>query len=179
MADKKKVKNLTQFKFKKFEWLIQISLLALFLYLIARYLFLTNTGAFKEVFSGRYFYNKSGRRWPGREFSERVKNIQYRGLFYLVLLRLSPFLPFGLLNLSLGYSKTPLSVYLMSTFVGVFLDVVLFNKIGASIRDLKETSFDDYFLITSFFIILFLFVLLISSKKMGQLVINTSHKNES
>lgn len=239
------MKNTIIEKTKKFDWLLQISLLILLLYFIYIYAFSTNTSVFKEnflqqisriesfhslypytaialilsahlvvsffgipacsliniasgyllgfwsgsffiyiitmfsavlgYFSGRYFYNKIGRKSFWRELPEAIKNIEYRGIIYLILLRLSPILPFGLLNLSMGYSKIPFRAYFLSTFTGVFFDVVLLNKIGASIRDLKETTLDDYFLITGTFVIL-LFILLIFSKKIGQLA-NQSTEN--
>lgn len=235
---KKKILN----NFKKLEWLFQIGLLILFLYLISYFAFSTNTETYKSTFlrqvgqidniygnnpvlttalilaahlvvsffsipacafiniaagylmgfwqgagliytitmlsavlgyfTGRTIYSKNANRWLWREIPESFKNIRNRGIIYLVLLRLSPFLPFGLLNLSLGYSKIPFSAYFASTFVGIFFDVVLLNRIGASFRDLKNTSLDDYFAITGFFIILFMFVLLMLSKKVGRFAFN-------
>lgn len=228
-----KTKILTNLK--KFEWLIQIGLFLLFLYLIAIFTFSTNSDAYKVVFfervgqlevfysshevlatavilvahllvsffsipacafinvgagyllgfwkgtaliysvtmlsavlgyfAGSFIYGKGGslRLLPG--FTRGIKAIENRGLVYMVLLRLSPFLPFGLLNLSLGYSRVGFSAFIFSTFVGIFFDVVLLNKIGSSIREMKSTSLDDYLVITGFFVALFLFVIFVFSKK--------------
>lgn len=51
--------------------------------------------------------------------------------WYLVALRLSPLIPFGLLNLLLGLAGLPFTVYFLSTLVGIFFDVTLLNSLGA------------------------------------------------
>ncbi len=221
---------------KKFEWLLLVGLLVLFIYLILIFAFSKNTDSFKEMFferigqveifyssnealatavilgahlfvsfvsiplcsfinvvsgylfgfwkgtaliylvtmlsaalgyfAGNYIQGKAGkiRLWDG--FSRGIKKVESRGLIYMVLLRLSPFLPFGLLNLSFGYSKVNFLAYMLSTIVGVFFDVVLLNRIGSSIREMKTTSLDDYLVITGFFVALLFFVLFVYSKKM-------------
>lgn len=51
---------------------------------------------------------------------------------YFVTLRLSPLIPFGILNLLAGTLGIPFGLYLMTTWVGVFFDVVLLNNLGAA-----------------------------------------------
>lgn len=126
----------------------------------------TMLSAVLGYYSGRFLYAKNGR-WLGRKLPENFKTIQNRGIIYLVLLRLSPFLPFGILNLCFGYSRIPFSAYVASTFVGVFFDVVLLNKIGSSFHDLKNITLEDYLVIGGFFITLFLLVLFKKKSPVG------------
>ena len=51
----------------------------------------------------------------------------------LVALRLSPFLPYGVLNPALGLLHVPFGPFFFSTVVGIFLDVVLLNSVGAAL----------------------------------------------
>lgn len=116
-------------------------------------------------FAGLYLNRNKREKWNWRELPEVIKQQLPNGLLYLILLRLTPFLPFGILNLSLGYSKIPFSNFFLSTFVGIFFDVVLLNRIGASIRDLENTTFSEFLLMTGFFATLLLLVMFIFSKK--------------
>lgn len=112
--------------------------------------------------TGSFIHSKRGNL---EGFSKRIRAIENRGIVYMALLRLSPFLPFGLLNLSFGYSKVGFPAFLTSTFAGIFFDVVLLNKIGSSIRDMKTTSLNDYLVITGFFVTILIFAIFIFSKK--------------
>jgi uncharacterized membrane protein YdjX (TVP38/TMEM64 family) len=62
---------------------------------------------------------------------DRLKNLDRSDYWSLVALRLSPILPFGILNLMMGAVKVPWLMYLVTTFVGIFFDVVLLNGLGA------------------------------------------------
>ena len=55
-----------------------------------------------------------------------------RDYFYFVALRLSPLLPFGVLNLVMGFFDIPAGLYFLTTFVGIFFDVVLLTNVGAA-----------------------------------------------
>lgn len=52
---------------------------------------------------------------------------------FMVVLRLSPLLPFSVINLACGVLRVPLPLFLGSTFVGIFFDVVLLASLGASL----------------------------------------------
>lgn len=49
----------------------------------------------------------------------------------LIMLRLSPLLPFGMLNILCGHLRMPFWTYLGTTLIGVFFDVFLLSSIGA------------------------------------------------
>lgn len=93
-----------------------------------------------------------------RKYSSQFEQIQVKFEQYdylsLVLVRLSPFLPFGLLNIILGFIKIPFLTYIISTTVGVFFDVVLLNSIGALISGQKASGWQDKQSILTIFIIL-------------------------
>jgi uncharacterized membrane protein YdjX (TVP38/TMEM64 family) len=57
-------------------------------------------------------------------------NLNY---FDLVALRISPLIPFPIVNIFLGSMGISLPLFLSSTFVGVFFDVALLNGLGARI----------------------------------------------
>ncbi len=61
----------------------------------------------------------------------------------LVMLRLSPFLPYGVLNLLCGFLGIPFLSYLMTTIVGIFFDVVLLNSAGAFVAGDLGSSWQD------------------------------------
>lgn len=128
----------------------------------------TMLSAVSGYYCGRYLYARNGR-WLGRNLPENFEKIQHRGVIYLVLLRLSPLLPFGLLNLCLGYSRIPLSAFTASTFVGIFFDVVLLNKIGSSFHDFKNTTLDDFLVIAAFFVSLLALVLFKKKSAVGSI----------
>jgi uncharacterized membrane protein YdjX (TVP38/TMEM64 family) len=55
------------------------------------------------------------------------------GLKAMILLRLSPLVPFGALNLVLGLLRVKFSHYLFATFAGIFFDVFLLCNLGHQI----------------------------------------------
>jgi uncharacterized membrane protein YdjX (TVP38/TMEM64 family) len=85
--------------------------------------------------------------WVGRHFSthrmairaaERLQSLMERlrsaDFLFLVGLRLSPVVPFGLMNLACGVLGVAWPIYLLSTFVGIFFDVVLLASMGAALQ---------------------------------------------
>lgn len=52
------------------------------------------------------------------------------GFLALVLARLNPVLPFGILSMGLGALRVPFSVFFFSTAVGIFFDVTLLCGLG-------------------------------------------------
>lgn len=65
--------------------------------------------------------------------SSLASRLEQGGFLFLVTLRLSPIIPYGVLNPLLGLLRVPFGTFLASTFVGIFLDVVLLNSIGAAL----------------------------------------------
>lgn len=61
-----------------------------------------------------------------------VRHSRDHDYFYFVSLRLSPLLPFGLLNVMMGALAIPFGLFIMTTWIGIFFDVVLLNNVGAA-----------------------------------------------
>jgi uncharacterized membrane protein YdjX (TVP38/TMEM64 family) len=88
-------------------------------------------GATVSFLIGRYFLNDDLEGWltERRIFRAAKHAIDEEGWRIQLLLRLSPAVPFGLLNYLMGLTKTPLSTYVWSTAVGIlpgsFIDIYI------------------------------------------------------
>lgn len=90
------------------------------------------------LFSGMFGYFL-GRVIPSKYFPDKIieilnnfKNyILISDFLNLVLLRLSPFFPYGVLNIVLGIMKVDFTLFCFTTFVGIFFDVFLLAGTGA------------------------------------------------
>lgn len=78
------------------------------------------------------------------------------GFSSLIMIRLSPFLPYGVVNLLLGFLKIPFFTYVMTTIVGIFFDVVLLNSAGALIAGNQETGWQSKKTLAILFLIVFI-----------------------
>lgn len=67
----------------------------------------------------------------GAQINTLKKAVGPEAFSFLVLSRLSPLLPYGLLNIVYGFLRVPFSLFLITTTIGVFFDVVLLNSAGA------------------------------------------------
>lgn len=98
---------------------------------------------------------------------ETLKNsLQSNGHSYLILVRLSPLLPYGVINMLFGFINIPFFTYLITTIVGIFFDVVLLNSIGSFITDGPAFHTDKRYLALVFFLLFIssFFVKLLRSK---------------
>jgi uncharacterized membrane protein YdjX (TVP38/TMEM64 family) len=82
--------------------------------------------------------------------------LESNDFFSMIAIRLSPFLPYGALNLLLGYLKVPFTTFVSTTFVGIFFDVVLLNSIGAVLAENSESNVEERVLFGVAFFILFI-----------------------
>lgn len=82
-------------------------------------------------FLGRHFLY----RFVKSRFQERIESLEEKlqnsSFVFLVALRLSPLLPYGVINIVLGGLNIRWTLFMASTVVGVFFDVVLLNSLGA------------------------------------------------
>jgi uncharacterized membrane protein YdjX (TVP38/TMEM64 family) len=83
-------------------------------------------------------------------------NLSANGHFYLILARLSPLLPYGVINLVLGFLRIPFFTFVLSTTVGVFFDVALLNSIGDFLSGNPINTMHDKRNIAITFFILFI-----------------------
>jgi uncharacterized membrane protein YdjX (TVP38/TMEM64 family) len=78
---------------------------------------------------------------------------------FLVSLRLSPLLPFGVLNFFAGVMRMPLALFFSTTLIGIFFDVILLNSVGAALQINDDASNTARGLIgVSFLVLLCLFL---------------------
>ena len=61
---------------------------------------------------------------------------------YLLMMRLFPAIPFFIANLVPAFLGVPLSVFVITTFVGIIPATAIFSTIGASLGSLLQTSDD-------------------------------------
>jgi uncharacterized membrane protein YdjX (TVP38/TMEM64 family) len=89
-----------------------------------------------------------------RQIEVLRNNVLDNGYSYLILARLSPLLPYGVINILLGFLKIPFRLYMLTMFVGIFFDVVLLNSVGALFSsNLAATSQDKVTMAIVFFVL--------------------------
>ncbi|MBK7845540.1 MAG: VTT domain-containing protein [Bdellovibrionales bacterium] len=119
--------------------------------------------------TGRYAFNFMSRAFPriGRQ-SKLIgfkPELGARKFLYLVLLRLSPFIPFGVLNITFGYTRLPILHFFASTSLGVFFDIVLLIQIGVSLKRVQGFGLHEFGNILGFFFLFLILFLAMGFKK--------------
>jgi uncharacterized membrane protein YdjX (TVP38/TMEM64 family) len=103
-------------------------------------------GATVSFVISRYFLNEDLEDWltERRIFRAAKRAVDEGGWKIQVLLRLSPAVPFGLLNYLMGLTKTPLSTYVWSTAIGIlpgsFADIYI-GVIGQALTDGTQIAY--------------------------------------
>jgi uncharacterized membrane protein YdjX (TVP38/TMEM64 family) len=96
---------------------------AVLAFLVARYLF-------HDVIQNRF----------GARLAKMNKELETRGLNYLLFLRLVPVFPFFLINLGAGLTKMPLRTFFLGTMVGIIPASFVFCNAGASLALITSMS---------------------------------------
>ncbi len=104
--------------------------------------------------------------WPIKNYEIQIQSIAARleslDPILLVALRLSPLLPFGVLNLVIGSLRLSFGTYFFTTLVGIFFDVTLLSSIGSGLRTTAdERYFFPWGLVASFLGVYLAFLLAI------------------
>lgn len=120
-----------------------------------------------------------GRLIPLNIFPEKVNQVVNKLKKYilasdflnLVMLRLSPFFPYGILNIVFGIMHVNFLLFCLTTFVGIFFDVVLLTSAGAFITRSSDSNALESSLTTIVFFSLFISVyfvkIFIDKKQVG------------
>jgi uncharacterized membrane protein YdjX (TVP38/TMEM64 family) len=89
-------------------------------------------GATCSFLLSRYFFGETLEDWlMQRRISKAAKNaVDEEGWRVLLLLRLSPVVPFGLLNYLLGLTNTPVTIYVLWTAIGILPGSIVDIYIG-------------------------------------------------
>ncbi len=66
--------------------------------------------------------------------------VQERGIFAVVLLRLSPLAPFNVVNFLLGLTAVDRRTYLLGTGIGSLSPVIVYGTLGAQVSDLTQLT---------------------------------------
>lgn len=67
------------------------------------------------------------------------------GIKITILLRISPLIPFSLLNYFLGSSNISFKDYIKGTFIGSFFWILLFCFLGSSVSSIKDALSTEFF----------------------------------
>ena len=68
------------------------------------------------------------------------KELEERGLNYLLFLRLVPLFPFFLINLAAGLTRLPLRTFVLGTFFGIIPGGFVYVNAGASLAQISSLS---------------------------------------
>ncbi len=69
-----------------------------------------------------------------------VRESERDGMRLVFLLRLSPVVPFSLLNYTLGLTGVTLRDYILASVIGMIPGILLYSHLGASLRSLSSVS---------------------------------------
>lgn len=79
-----------------------------------------------------------------RRFGSRLegmnKELEERGINYLLFLRLVPLFPFFLINLAAGLTRLPLRTFMLGTFFGIIPGGFVYVNAGASLASINKLS---------------------------------------
>jgi uncharacterized membrane protein YdjX (TVP38/TMEM64 family) len=74
----------------------------------------------------------------GSKLEGTNKELEQRGLNYLLFLRLVPVFPFFLINLAAGLTRLPLRTFVLGTFFGIIPGGFIFVNAGASLASINK-----------------------------------------
>jgi len=89
------------------------------------------------------------RDWAARQIEKRPKfkaidrAVEQHGMWLIVLIRISPILPFGLCNYMLGLTNVPFWKYWLASTVGLVPYTVAYTYLGSLLRGLADVFTDD------------------------------------
>jgi uncharacterized membrane protein YdjX (TVP38/TMEM64 family) len=89
-------------------------------------------GALLSFLISRYFGKQLVKKqWTGK-WSKLEKKLEEQGFFYVLLIRLIPFISFDLISYAAGLSKIRILPYLLGTVIGIIPITIAFNFLGSS-----------------------------------------------
>lgn len=91
--------------------------------------------------SSRYLFKDFVRRWFGRWLRLVDRGIERDGASYLLMLRLSPMVPFSALNAVMGLTHMKTRTYVLVTVIGIMPSCIVYTMAGTTIRNIN--SFEE------------------------------------
>lgn len=88
----------------------------------------------------RYLLRDAVLRRFGNRLEGMNKELEERGINYLLFLRLVPLFPFFLINLAAGLTRLPLRTFMLGTFFGIIPGGFVYVNAGASLASINDLS---------------------------------------
>lgn len=97
-------------------------------------------GAIVAFLVARYLFRDAVLRKFGVGLEKMNRELEQRGINYLLFLRLVPVFPFFLINLGAGLTKLPLRIFFFGTMIGIIPGSFVFCNAGASLATINSMS---------------------------------------
>lgn len=97
-------------------------------------------GATAAFLVARYLFHNVIQKKFGPRLEKLNRELETRGLNYLLFLRLVPVFPFFLINLGAGLTRMPLRTFFLGTMVGIIPGSFVFCNAGASLATIDSMS---------------------------------------
>jgi len=97
-------------------------------------------GATLSFLITRYLLRETVLNRFGNRLETINKELEKRGINYLLFLRLVPVFPFFLINLAAGLTRLPLRTFVLGTFLGIIPGGFVFVNAGASLASISRLS---------------------------------------
>jgi uncharacterized membrane protein YdjX (TVP38/TMEM64 family) len=98
------------------------------------------TGATLAFLAARYLFHGMIQSKFGPRLEKINRELETRGINYLLFLRLVPLFPFFLINLGAGLTNMPLRTFVLGTLVGIIPGSLVFCNAGASLATITSMS---------------------------------------
>ena len=98
------------------------------------------TGACLAFLVARYLLRDAVVNRFGSTLEGMNRELEARGLNYLLFLRLVPIFPFFLINLAAGLTRLPLATFFMGTMIGIIPGGFVYCNAGASLATITSLS---------------------------------------
>jgi uncharacterized membrane protein YdjX (TVP38/TMEM64 family) len=117
-------------------------------------------GATLAFLATRFLFHDLVQRRFGERLEKLNRELEERGLNYLLFLRLVPVFPFFLINLAAGLTRLPLRTFIIGTMVGIIPGGFVYCNAGASLATITTLGEVASFRVLGSFALLGLFALL-------------------
>ena len=97
-------------------------------------------GAALAFLAARYLFHDMIQSKFGHRLEKINRELETRGLNYLLFLRLVPLFPFFLINLGAGLTNMPLRTFVLGTLVGIIPGSIVFCNAGASLATITSLN---------------------------------------
>ncbi len=100
----------------------------------------STTGASLAFLGSRYLFRESVRKQFGHRLGPIDRGIERDGAWYLLSLRMAPYVPFFLINLGLGLTPMRLRTFALVSWLGMLPASFVIVNFGRSLSDLEKPS---------------------------------------